>query len=157
MPRIFGWVGLVLAISGMAWGGEGQPGKDEETARVAWLKKHLAPIRTIDPADEDFSDLEPIRKAIGEARIVFLSEELHGVGATFQSRTRLIKFLHRKCGFDVLAFESGLYDCRKVWELLREGKMPARDAVSQGIFGIWTGTEELQPMFAYLGKQARQP
>ena len=93
---------------------------------------------------------------IGEARIVFLSEELHGVGATFHARTRLIKFLHQQCGFDVLAFESGLYDCRKVWQLLREGKMPAREAISQGVFDIWASTEELQPMFQYLARQARQ-
>src|SRR5262249_20234393 len=84
------------------------------------------------------------------------SEELHGVGATFHARTRVIKYLHQKCGFDVLAFESGLYDCKKAWDFLREGKMPARVAAGQGIFGIWTDTEELQPMFSYLGKQARQ-
>lgn len=128
----------------------------DSEARIAWLKKHVAPVRSIDPRDEDFADLEPIRRAIGDARIVFLSEEWHGSGATFLARTRLIKFLHQQCGFDVLTFESGLYDCRKAWELLREGKMPARDAIRQGVFGIWTGTQELQPMFEYLGKQARQ-
>jgi erythromycin esterase len=126
-------------------------------ARVAWLKGRLAPLRSIDPADEDFSDLEPIRKAVGDSRIVWLSEPSHGDGATFHARTRLIKFLHQKCGFDLLAFESGLYDCRKAWELLREGKMPARQAVSQGVFDIWTSSKEVQPLIEYLGRQARTP
>jgi erythromycin esterase len=124
-------------------------------ARVAWLKRHVAPIRSLDPADEDFADLEPIRKAIGDARIVFLGEEWHGSGATFQARSRVIKFLHRKCGFDLLAFESGLYDCRKVWELLRQGKMPALDAAGQGVFYTWVGAEECRALFEYLGKEAR--
>jgi erythromycin esterase len=152
---ILGTAGGVIA-PGTTARAEDQPGNSEEGARVAWLKKHVAPLRSIDPGDEDFSDLEPVRKAIGDARIVFLSEELHGTGATFHARTRLIKFLHQRCGFDVLAFESGLYDCRKVWELLREGKMPALDAANQGIFRTWTGTEECRPVFEYLGKQARQ-
>jgi erythromycin esterase len=152
--------GLVLGCFLVGLAGPTPAGDDAaavgEGARVAWLKKHVAPLRSIDPGDEDYSDLEPIRKALGDARIVFLSEELHGVGATFHARTRLIKFLHQKCGFDVLAFESGLYDCRKVWQLLREGKMPAREAISQGVFDIWASTEELQPMFQYLARQARQ-
>jgi erythromycin esterase len=126
-----------------------------EKERVAWLKKHVAPIRSIDPGDEDFSDLEPIRKAIGDARIVYLSEPSHGDGSTFLARTRLIKFLHQKCGFDLLAFESGVYDCRKAWEALRAGKLSPYEAVSQGVFGIWTGSEQVQPLIEYLGRQAR--
>jgi erythromycin esterase len=136
---------------------DAKPAEALAQERVAWLKKHAASVRSLDPADEDFADLEPIRKAIGESRIVFLGEEWHGSGATFRARSRVIKFLHQKCGFDVLAFESGLYDCRKTWEFLVEGKMPAGDAARQGIFQTWSGTEECRPMWDYLGKQARQP
>src|SRR5262249_28557288 len=129
----------LLIVLGLSAADDAKPADVPDAARAAWLKSHVAPLRSIDPADEDFTDLEPIRKAIGDARVVQLSEQSHGDGATFHARTRLIKFLHQKCGFDVLAFESGLYDCRKAWELLREGKMPAHDAIAQGIFGIWTG------------------
>ena len=148
---------LLTAILGIAGPDRDTPEAVPLEARVAWLKKHVAPVRSIDPADEDFTDLESIRAAAGDARIVFLGEEWHGSGATFRARSRVIKFLHERCGFDVPAFESGLYDCRKTWELLREGKMPARDAVAQGIFSTWTGTEECRPFFEYLGRQARQP
>jgi erythromycin esterase-like protein len=124
-------------------------------ARVAWLKNHVAPLRSIDPADEDFNDLEPIRQAIGDARIVQLGEQSHGDGATFHARTRLIKLLHQKCGFDLLAFESGLYDCRKAWELLRQGTLSPRDAIRQGVLDIWVSTQEVQPTVQYLAAQAR--
>jgi erythromycin esterase len=148
----------MLAVPGaVAQAEDEKPKRSSNEVRVAWLKEHVAPIRSLDPADENFSDLEPLRKAIGDARIVFLGEEWHGSGATFRARDRVIRFLHQKCGFDMLAFESGLYDCRKAWELLKEGKMPALDAASQGIFQTWTGTEECRPLFEYLGKQARQP
>ena len=148
---------LVTILCGVVAADDSKPADVSAEARVDWLKKHVAPLRTIDPNDENFADLEPIRQAIGASRIVMLSEQSHGDGATFHARTRVIKFLHQKCGFDVLAFESGLYDCRKAWQLVCEGKMPARDAIAQGVFGIWTGTEELRPIFEYLGKQARQP
>jgi erythromycin esterase len=144
---------VVMVSVGLGPVDEARPPSIE--SRVAWLKQHVARIRTIDSSDDDFSDLEALRQAVGGARVVFLSEEWHGSGATFRARDRVIRFLHRKCGFDLLAFESGLYDCRKTWELLREGKMPALDAASQGIFGTWTGTEECRPLFEYLGRQAR--
>ena len=148
---------LVTTSCGVVAADDSKPADVSAEARVAWLKQHVAPLRTIDPNDEDFADLEPIRQAIGDSRIVMLSEQSHGDGATFHARTRLIKFLHQKCGFDVLAFESGLYDCRQAWKLVCEGKMPSRDAISQGVFNIWTGTEELRPIFEYLGNQANQP
>jgi erythromycin esterase len=146
---LFVFLGLLPACAPVAW----QADPDQE-ARVAWLKKHAITLRSIDPADEDFADLEPLRKVIGEARVVQLGEQSHGDGATFQAKARLIKFLHQKMGFDVLAFESGLYDCRKAWALLRDGKDPYT-AVSQGVFGIWTRSEQFQPVIDYLGKAAK--
>jgi erythromycin esterase len=145
---------LVLSLLCCTVLAEPTPGPEVNAPRVAWLKKHALAFRTIDPADEDFSDLEPLRKVMGEARIVQLGEQSHGDGATFHAKARLIKFLHQKMGFDVLAVESGLYDCRKAWSLLREGKGPY-EAVSHGVFGIWTSSEQFQPVIDYLGKNAR--
>jgi len=126
----------------------------EDDFRVAWLKQHVIPLRSIDPNDEDFSDLEPLAKAIGDARIVQLGEQTHGDGATFHAKTRLIKFLHKKHGFDVLAFESGLYDCRKAWKLLQGGMKPY-EAFKHGVFGIWTASEQVRPLIEYWGQVAK--
>jgi len=128
-----------------------------DSDRIAWLKTHAAALRSIDPADADFSDLEPIGRAIGEARIVMLGEQAHGDGPTFLAKTRLVRFLHEKCGFDVLAFESGLYDCHKAWRLLSEDKLPANRAVANGVFAIWTQSEQVRPLIEYLGQQAKTP
>jgi hypothetical protein len=54
---------LVGALAGAAAGQEAKPAVSAE-ARVAWLTDHLAPLRSLDPADENFADLEPIRKAV---------------------------------------------------------------------------------------------
>jgi hypothetical protein len=77
--------------------------------RIAYLKKHAIPVRSIDAEDGNSADLEPLREVIGNRRIVMLGESTHGDGATFAAKIRLIKFLHERMGFDVLAFESGFY------------------------------------------------
>ena len=46
----------------------------------AWISRAAIPVRSIDAADEDFSDLEPLASAIGTARVVELGEPSHGAG-----------------------------------------------------------------------------
>lgn len=121
---------------------------------VDWVAKHSVPLKSIDPNDADFTDLEPLKGLIGDRRIVLLGEQSHGDGAAFHAKTRLIRFLHQKMGFDVLAFESGFYDCRRAWRAFREGQMPLT-AAQLGVFPIWTGSSEMQPLINYLGSNAR--
>lgn len=128
---------------------------DETADRLAWLKANAVPMKSIDPSDGDFKDLEPLRRLIGDSRVVLLGEQTHGDGATFHAKTRLIRFLHQKMGFDVIAFESGMYDCRKANDLLTAGT-PARQAVPQGVFGIWCRSKECQPLIDYIGKTAKE-
>ena len=78
--------------------------------RVDWLKKHAAPITTLDIGKQNdrFAELKPFGEAVGDARVVFLGEQTHGDGTTFEAKARLIRYLHEVKGFDVLAFESGM-------------------------------------------------
>jgi erythromycin esterase len=126
----------------------------ESDPRVAWLAENATRIRTLDPSDGDFSDLEPLRAALKGTRVVMLGEQSHGDGTTFLGKTRLIRFLHEQMGFNVLAFESGLYDCPKAWDFLAKGEDP-RTALSRGVFAIWAKSREVQPLFDYIGKESK--
>jgi erythromycin esterase len=116
--------------------------------KVADLGARVVPVRSISPADEDFSDLAPIAAAIGGARIVQLGETTHGDGAAFTAKVRLVKFLHQHHGFDVVLWESGMYDVRLVDDSLRAGADPAFSA-RLGIFRNWSESAEVLPLFEY--------
>lgn len=131
--------------------------------QVSWLRDNAVRIR-LDSSDANFDDLQPLKALIGDARIVQLGEQSHGDGTCFEAKIRLIKFLHQQMGFDVLAFESGLYDCWKAdqaFQASRQAKL-ADDAgldkpetspleiAQRGVFGIWTGCEQLSPLWDYL-------
>lgn len=125
--------------------GVGQHLKD---ARADWLRANTAVIRTVDPAEEDFTDLAPLKDAIGTSRVVMLGEQSHGDGTVFLAKSRLVKFLHQEMGFEVLAFESGLFDCVYVEDAFERGESPD-SAHQNGIFGIWALSNEAMPALLY--------
>lgn len=127
---------------------------DPNEARVAWLKSHATRLKAIDPANEEYSDLLSLKKTLKDARVVCLGEQSHGDGATFQAKVRLIKFLHSEMGFDVIAFESGLFDCSRAWDAIKRGDDPVQ-AASKGIFSVWTDSAEVRPLFSYIGAEAK--
>src|SRR5207248_908448 len=56
---------------------------EERDPRVAWLAEHALRVRSLDPHDDDFADLEPLRKTLAGARVVMLGEQNHSDGPTF--------------------------------------------------------------------------
>jgi erythromycin esterase len=127
-------------------------------ARTVWLRNNAATIRSIDPDDEDFSDLTFLREQLNGVRVVLLGESDHGNGADFKAKTRLIKFLHREMGFDVLALESGIFGTPVAWRALSVQAEP-RDAFLRGVFPVWGLSEQIQPLIRYLAaaKQTDHP
>ncbi len=123
----------------------------ETDARVGDLLERSLFIASIDPADDgDFADLQPFKKLIGDSRLVVLGEQSHGDGAVFYAKARLIKFLHQEMGFDVIAWESGMFDCREVDRALHDPNVKMADIKSMGIFGIWTASAQVKPTLEYV-------
>ena len=119
------------------------------TTADEWLRQNAHPLSSIDVAERDFRDLEPLRRAIGDARVVMLGEQTHGDGATFLAKARLVAFLHREMDFDVLVWESGIYDVERVWAQIRAGT-DVRTASRRGIFSIWSRSEQVLPTLDYV-------
>lgn len=111
------------------------------------LAANAVAIRSIDPAGEDFDDLTPLIESIGSARLVLLGEPGHGSGGAFAAKARLIRFLHRSMGFDVVAWESGLHGVAGTQAGLA-GADPVA-AARAGILAIWSAAEEVRSLFEY--------
>jgi len=142
---------MLLLLAALPLAAQAAPERDP---RVAWLAKNAMPIRSLDVSDADFSDLEPLRAALTGARVVMLGEHRHDEGTALLAKARLVRFLHEQMGFNVLAFESGLYDCPKAWEFVVKGEEP-RAALSRGVFAIWSQSREVQPLLDYIGRESK--
>jgi len=112
----------------------------------AWMQQNHHVLRSL-VVDKDFSDLQFLKTVIGNKRLVQLGESGHGVREFNMARTRLVKFLHQEMGFDVIAFESGLYECYDAGQRAREFSTPLQMMYSS-IHGVWS-TAEVEELFRY--------
>lgn len=152
VPRAPAVCPLLLLLAASA-AGNGGPAPDLK--RVRWVVEHAVAVRSIDPADEDFSDLLPLVRAIGAARVVQLGEATHGDGTTFLAKGRLVRFLHQVMGFDVLAWETGLFDLRRMDAALRAG-VPSPEAARRGIYPAWHNRESMTTIDYVRASQATE-
>ena len=116
------------------------------------ISSRLINLNEVSSSDENFEGYEQLKSEIGDAEIVMMGEQSHSDATTFETKIKLIKYLHQEMGFDVLAFESNLYECKRAWTMIQDGH-DVKDAMAKGIFGTWTSLEELNPLYQYVERQ----
>ncbi len=109
-------------------------------------------IKSINPSDEDFSDLQFLKEVLKNNRIVLLGEQSHGEGATFEAKVRLIKFLHQELNYEIISFESGLFDNYKAFQNITDS-IYRESPLKESIFRIWSDTKEFEPLLEYVHEQ----
>jgi len=121
----------------------------------AWRRDVLAyryPIRSL--FSDDFSDLAFLGPLLGDRRVVQLGESSHGIAEFNWMKVRLIKFLHERLGYDVIAFESPMTDCDAAGETA--AKESPENTMRSCIFGVWH-TDEVLALFDYIRKTQATP
>jgi erythromycin esterase len=127
------WIILTLGLGAMAG-----------DVRVDDLKDRAIPLaETWGPRER-----AALRTAVGESRVVLLGELTHGDGTAFRQKVEIVKALHESLGFDVLIWESGLYDCVEMDAALG-GAGDLADVARMGVFGHWSQAVESFPVFEY--------
>jgi len=146
---IFSLCVAVLAIVGMGACDRSSGEPSERELRIQYLSEHTREI-SINPANSEYGDLQGLGEAIGNARIVALGEATHGEGNVFEAKTRIIQYLVQEKGFEVISFESPLYDMHKALLNIQAGGDIDLN-LEKSIFDIWTESSEFQPMLGLLG------
>jgi erythromycin esterase-like protein len=103
-----------------------------------FVRNNVFPILTISPDSTNFDDLEIIGTAIGAAQVVMLGEQDHGDAATFLAKSRLIKYLHQKKGFDVLAFESDFFGLNDAFVDVAANDSNIIPVIQNNVLGLWS-------------------
>ncbi len=108
------------------------------------IKRHK-PIRSL--VSDDFSDLAFLEPLLEGKRIVLLGEHIHGVAEFNWLKVRLVKYLHQKLNYDVVAFESPMTACINADRLVATES--AVNVMEACLFGVWQ-TTEVRPLFEYI-------
>lgn len=88
---------------------------------------------------------EQLKKDIGNKKVVLLGEPTHGEGNVFEYKTQICKFLHDSMGFNLIAFESGIYDLYQANQQIEADQNASSIPFLQNsIFSIWSHSEEFQ-------------
>jgi erythromycin esterase len=112
---------------------------------ITWIRDNYNCIRSLTSCN--YSDLQFLKPLLADRRLVQLGESGHGVAEFNTMKVRLIKFLHEQMGFDVIAFESSIFEC--FYANARAGALSSTDLIRNSIFGVWH-TQEVLPLFEYI-------
>lgn len=112
------------------------------------LYKQSCPIQPINDQGNDYNDFTLLDTSIGEADIVLLGEPSHGDGGAIQMKTRIVKFLHEKKGFDVLLFEADLYAI--MYGLAHEkDPLTIEKIAKENIYSCWSESKVSEQLWRY--------
>jgi erythromycin esterase-like protein len=75
--------------------------------QIEWLRTNVIPLKTVE-AGHGFDDLQKLKAAIGDARIVSLGEATHGTREIFQMKHRLVEYLASELGFTIFSIEANI-------------------------------------------------
>ncbi|MCV2365656.1 erythromycin esterase family protein [Paucibacter sp. DJ1R-11] len=123
-------------------------------SKLASLPVEQLRLRSLSPADEDFSDLAPLAKELDGVRVLALGEQTHGGREEFMLKLRLLRYLHEKLGFEVLLLESGFYDIGRLSEAMAAGQS-LDDLAPGNVFFMYSKTAEGRLLLQYLDRQQR--
>jgi erythromycin esterase-like protein len=137
------------ACGGGGDGGNPPPTSQLDATVTAVVAADSTALASIDPNVATDDDLAAFGTAVGERRIVLLTEATHGDGATFRLKARLVRYLHERKGFDVLFVESGLYDTVRIQQRLAAGGDSISVQAPGRVFYMYSRTDDGQLVLKY--------
>lgn len=131
-----------------------------QTDIKTYVQQQTVQVFTDNPDTAYDADLEKFGEAIGSKRMVMLGEQSHGDAASFVFKSRLIKYLHEKKGFNVLAFESDFVSLTGGWDSVEKTKQAIGNFAKVNVFPVWSychSTDYLLNNYVWQTQSTRAP
>jgi erythromycin esterase-like protein len=132
---------LLLVALPLAWTFDDQP-------VVEWMRAHAVPLATPEPG-HGFADMQPLKKVIGNARIVALGEATHGTREFFQLKHRMLEFLATEMGFTIFSIEANMPEAYRLNDYVLTGKGDPKQLLKGMYFWTWD-TQEVLDMILWM-------
>jgi erythromycin esterase-like protein len=124
-----------------AWGADNQ-------AAVEWIRAHAVPLKTVE-AGSGFADMQPLKKIVGDARIVALGEATHGTREFFQLKHRMLEFLATEMGFTIFSLEANMPEAYRLNDYVLRGEGDPKQLLKGMYFWTWD-TQEVLDMILWM-------
>lgn len=92
-----------------------------------------------------FNELDFLKEDLSNVKIIALGEAAHDMGKTYTAKIKIVKYLHEKLNFNILAFESPLYNLEKLYNKRKITQIDLKSNIS----GVWC-TSEMNELFQYI-------
>jgi hypothetical protein len=141
MSRILMATLFVLTALSLAWASDDQP-------VVEWIRAHALRLQTPE-AGHGFVDMQPLKKVIGNARIVSLGEATHGTREFFQLKHRMLEFLATEMGFTIFSIEANMPEAYRLNDFVQTGNGDPAKLIRGMYFWTWD-TQEVLDMVRWM-------
>lgn len=110
---------------------------------VKWIAAHAVRLKTPE-AGHGFDDMKPLKKIIGNARIVSLGEATHGTREFFQLKHRMLEFLASEMGFTIFSIEANMPEAYRLNDYVLNGTGDPAKLLKGMYFWTWDTQEVLE-------------
>jgi len=125
-----------------------QPASQPDQAVVEWIRAHAVRLKTAE-AGHGFADMKPLKKIIGNARIVSLGEATHGTREFFQLKHRMLEFLASEMGFTIFSIEANMPEAYRLNDYVLNGNGDPAKLLKGMYFWTWD-TQEVLDMIKWM-------
>lgn len=115
---------------------------------VEWIRANAIRLET-PAAGHGFADMQPLKKVIGNARIVALGEATHGTREFFQLKHRMLEFLATEMGFSIFSIEANMPEAYRLNDYVLSGKGDPVKLIKGMYFWTWD-TQEVLDMVKWM-------
>lgn len=113
-----------------------------------WIRGNAVRLAT-PVVGHGFDDMQPLKKIVGDARIVALGEATHGSREFFQLKHRVLEFLATQMGFTIFSIEANMPEAYKLNDFVLNGNGDPAALIKGMYFWTWD-TQEVLDMVLWM-------